>query len=553
MMLAALVLVLATSSQAQTRDVAPAAPRPAGTGIIRGRVVAADNGVPIRRALVTIAGIDSAGRWSTRTIYTDVQGRYEARSLPRGSYIVSVRPNQFQGQFLEPTPPASPSPDGPPRIPLADGQIVEGYDLALPRAGAIVGRLIDENGDPVSGLSVGAIRPGDRPDLGGYLTQSSDEFGRYRIAHLAPGEYQLLARTFAGGDSMMQGQSLGFVDTYHPGTPSRDEAGRVRVRAGQETTAGDLQMSRVRMLRLKGTVLDSHGAPAPNGTMVSLSKPPSSIGLGVDARGRFDIRQPQPPGTYRLSARLLDEGRANTLEYANIPITLVDADLDDLVISMKPTVTVAGRVVFDPVAPPVVASTALTIRVEPKDRSTSSELPFAQAPVAPDLTFALRRLAGGLLVRPNFQSAAGWVLKAVMLGDQDITDIPTEFRAEDSGRLQVVLTNRAAEVSGSVTNDKGEPAWSSNVVLFSDDKASWFPSSIRLRLAWTGRDGRFSMKGLRSGRYYVIALPQGRTLNIQSVDAAALDALLREATPLIVGEDEQRVIDLKVAAAGGGV
>ena len=550
MMLAALVLVLATASQAQTRDVAPAAaPLPAGSGIIRGRVVAADNGVPIRRALVTISGIDSLGRF-TETIYTDAQGRYEVRELLAGSYLLSARPNQFQGQFLPP-PPASPSPDGPPRITLAVGQVVEGYDLTLPRAGAIVGRLIDENGDPVSGLSVRALRPGDRTDQYNYLALSSDEFGRYRIAHLVPGEYQIVVRP-PGGDALMQGQSLGFVETYHPGTPSRDEAGRVRVRAGQETAAGDLQMSRARMLRLKGAVVDSQGAPAPRQTMVSLVKEQGSTGISVDARGRFEFREPQPPGTYRLVARLFDEGHVNVLEYANVALTLVDTDVDDAVISMKPTVTVAGRVVFDPVAPAAVSATALTIRTEPKDRSTS-EVSFAQAPVAPDLTFALRRLAGGLLVRTNGQPAAGWFLKAVMLGAQDITDIPTEFRAEDSGRLQVVLTNRAAEVGGSVTNDKGEPAVSCNVVLFSDDKASWFPSSIRLRLAWTGRDGRFSMKGLRSGRYFVIALPRERALNMQSADAAALEPLLREATPIIVGEDEQRDIDLKLAAAGGGV
>jgi Carboxypeptidase regulatory-like domain len=548
--LAALVLVLTTQSQGQTRDAAPAAaPTPAGTGIIRGRVVAADNGVPIRRALVTISGTDSLGRF-TETIYTDAQGRYEVRELLPGSYLLSARPNQFQGQFLPPAPPASLSPDGPPRIPLAAGQVIEGYDLALPRAGAIVGRLVDENGDPVSGLLVRALRPGDRTDQFNYLALSSDEFGRYRIAHLAPGEYQLVVRP-TGGDSLMQGQSLGFVETYHPGTPSRDEAGRVRVRAGQETTAGDLQLSRARMLRLKGAVVDSQGAPASNRTMVSLIKEQGSMGVGVDARGRFEFREPQAPGTYRLSARLPDEGRANTLEYANIPVTLVDTDVDDLVVSMKPTVTVAGRVVFDTVAPPVVSSTALAIRVEPKDRSTS-EVSFQQAPVARDSTFELQRLAGGLLLRTGGQSLAGWFLKAVMLGDQDITDIPTEFRAEDSGRIQVVLTNRAAEVSGSVTNDKGEPAIG-NVVLFSEDKALWFPSSIRFRMTWSGRDGRFSIKGLRSGRYYVIALPQGRMLNQQSFDAASLEPLLREATAIIVGEDEQRVIDLKLPAAGGGM
>ena len=40
---------------------------------------------------------------------------------------------------------------------------------------------------------------------------------------------------------------------------------------------------------------------------------------------------------------------------------------------------------------------------------------------------------------------------------------------------------------------------------------------------------------------------------MQLIDAAALEPLLREATAIVVGEDEQRVIDLKVAASSGGM
>jgi hypothetical protein len=172
--------------------------------------------------------------------------------------------------------------------------------------------------------------------------------------------------------------------------------------------------------------------------------------------------------------------------------------------------------------------------------------------VEPDSTFTLRRLAGELLLRLNGQAMANWALKAVLLGNQDITDLPTEFRAEDSNHLQVVLTTRASELSGSVTNDKGEPA-RCPVVLFGEDKASWFRSSVRFRMVWTGRDGRFSVKGLRPGRYYLIAVPPGRSFNSETtMDAAAFEALAKEATALVLGEDEQRIVDLKIPADAAG-
>jgi hypothetical protein len=56
-----------------------------GTAIIRGRVVAADTGRPLRRARVALSGQNRA---TSRTATTDLQGRYELRDLPAGRYYV---------------------------------------------------------------------------------------------------------------------------------------------------------------------------------------------------------------------------------------------------------------------------------------------------------------------------------------------------------------------------------------------------------------------------------------------------------------------------------
>jgi hypothetical protein len=545
--LTALLLLVAAQSQGPRRDAGTTVAKPAGTGVIRGRVIAADTRVPIRRAIVAIYG-----GTTSQAIYSDALGRYEVRNLAPGSYWVRAEPNWYQGQFLPSVIPPSPSGDGPPRFAVADGQIVEAGDLLLPRAGVIVGRVVDENGDPVGNIRVGALRADSR-GVDSYQSQNSDEFGRYRLFHLTPGEYVIVVTPSSGGDFLPlgRGQSLGFVETYYPGTYSRAEARRVRVRAGQETAAGDFQITRARMLNVKGIVLDSHGTPPASRTMIALNRKDGTGGrsTGVDAQGRFFF-QSQQPGAYQVTARTQDESGENTLEYAGATLTLVDMDLDDVVVSMKPTVSLAGRVVFETAPAPAMTADALTIGAQMKDRSMPSEVAVRPAAVAADLTFTLRRLAGELIVRPNGPN--NWVLKAVLLGNRDITDVPTEFRAEDSGRLQVVLTTRASELSGSVTNDKGEPIASCSVVLFSEDKASWFQSSLRFRLAYTGRDGRFDIKGLRSGRYYLIALPRERAPSFQSVDAAALEPLVKDATALVLGEDEQRVVDLKVTNPGGG-
>jgi hypothetical protein len=236
---AALVLVVGALAQGPPRDPGTPVAAPSGSGGIRGRVVAADTGAPIRGALVTIAT-----RGMLLTIYTDARGRYEFRDLAPGSYSLRAEPNQHQGQFFSPNLPPAPAAVPPPRVAVFDGQISEAEDLQLPRAGAIVGRVVDERGDPISNVQVTALRPDDRSGSAGYYpSQASDDLGRYRIFHLPPGEYVIVVRTSGGIGPIVQGQSLGFIETYHPGTQSRDEAARVRVRAGEETAAGDLQLT----------------------------------------------------------------------------------------------------------------------------------------------------------------------------------------------------------------------------------------------------------------------------------------------------------------------
>jgi hypothetical protein len=303
------------------------------------------------------------------------------------------------------------------------------------------------------------------------------------------------------------------------------------------------------MLRVKGTILDSQGAPPPPRTLVTLARDGGSSGIGIGPDGRFTFFQPQPPGTYRLIARVPDESRENTVEYGSVPITLVDADID-VVLAMKPTVNLAGRVVFDTAPPPVLRAESLNIAAQPKDRSANTQLFFHPAPVGADLSFTLRRIAGDLLVRPGGSAMPGWYLKAVLLGDRDITDVPTAFEPDDSGRLRVVLTNRASELSGTVTDDKGEPVKYCNVILFSEDRSAWFGGSSRFRTVFP-QAGRFNIKGLRAGRYYLVALPPERRVTDQTVDAATLEALVRDAAALVLGDDDQRVVDLKLASTGG--
>ena|SRR5438067_5074706 len=75
------------AEQPPPRDARPNVEK--GSAIIRGRIVAADTGKPLRRARVTITAPELAGE--PRNTSTDAEGRYEFTDLPAGRFTLRVR------------------------------------------------------------------------------------------------------------------------------------------------------------------------------------------------------------------------------------------------------------------------------------------------------------------------------------------------------------------------------------------------------------------------------------------------------------------------------
>lgn len=114
---------------------------------VSGRVVAADDGAPVRRVHVGLTGqtASHAGRapmYVTRDLETDDFGRFDFANLPAGSYDIRVVPTD---RFVEPASSRSAT--------LIEGQAME-LTIRLARTGAIVGHVSDEHGDGVRAARV---------------------------------------------------------------------------------------------------------------------------------------------------------------------------------------------------------------------------------------------------------------------------------------------------------------------------------------------------------------------------------------------------------------
>ena len=131
----------------------------------------------------------------------------------------------------------------------------------------------------------------------------------------------------------------------------------------------------------------------------------------------------------------------------------------------------------------------------------------------------------------------------------DVTDRPLTFgRATQSlTGVEVVLTDRINEISGSIVDDHAKPAPKSHVIVFSSDRDRWYPASRFLRHASAGADGTVVLAGLPSGSFYAVAVAQ---LPADGDDAwqdpVYLESLILRATSIALGDGQKQILNLKV-------
>lgn len=581
-MLLAPLLMLTILSQATPGQPprVPATPRDAppareGTAVIRGRVTAVDTGQPLRRAFVSLsggpvsgtgtapvtvlgAGSGSANPRGPRTVATNADGGFEFTALPGGTYRIRVTAGAYRGHYLQvPFGGRSPMDAGQP-IELKDGERFQA-DVALPRGGAIVGRVVDDFGEPVSRVMVfpSRVMPGGSIQRTGGGFNQTDDLGRFRLYGLEPGEYVVGAEARGMGGPPLEGVSEGFVITYFPSALNEREASRVRVVGTGDSGDVEIMLVRTRTFQISGTIMDSQGRMVmrPNAMLMR----PTGGGSGfsssgvsnVDASGKFTIRD-VVPGEYRLVVRPAFTGPPSEQppqkgqprpEYATVPLS-VSADIEDLVVVTQPGTTVSGQVVFAEGTPPTVPS-GIRIMAQPGERMMMMG-PSPNVVVGSNLQFTLTDMFGPQLIRVSGLQP-GHALKAVMLGATEITDTPVEFKPDHSRQLEVVVTTRASTLDGIVTNDRGEPAEEVMVLAIPEDKSSWKVGSPRLRMTGVTKGGKFELRGLLAGRYYVVAFPRGRVFLTPDLAPEAFEPLVKDATAVVVGEDDKRTIDLRLA------
>jgi hypothetical protein len=556
-----------------------------GTGMLRGRVVAADTGSIVRRAQVRISSPDIG----SKTSFTDAQGRYEFQKLPAGRFNLSVSKSGFVTMQYGQTRPFEP---GRP-IDLVDAQVMEKADVALPRGSAVSGRILDEFGEPVADATVAGMRMqyagGKRRLSPTGRSSTTNDLGQFRLFGLPPGEYyvSVTVRSFdsfmvdmlggAGGGPTGSNNNSGYAATYYPGTPNPAEAQRISLTVGQELASIDIQMQPLRLARVAGSAVSSDGKPMSDAMVMLMPKSSETLqfmpgGMSrTDKDGNFTLSG-VAPGEYvvqvqSLAAIMGAAAQAMALigasesaspappaqpmerEFAMAAVTVAGEDIVGLTVTGTRGAKARGRLVFEGGAKPEKLTTLrlMAMPTEPDSMSAGASA-FGMAAVKDTGAFEIDGLVGRRAFG-FFDPPKGWFLKRISHENNDITDKGYDFKpGEEVEGFEIVMTTRSQTVSGTVTNDKLEPVKEYTVVVFPEDPQQWTMTNSRARgSARPDQQGQFKLTSLPAGAYLAIAVDyvaEGEWMDPEWLARAA-----RKATKFTLDDGAAKTLDLKLSGS----
>jgi carboxypeptidase family protein len=568
---------------------------PSSSGAIRGRVIAAGSGQPLVKARVSFSSDSGA---HADPIFTDTNGVFAFPDLPAGHYTLSAEKTGFARARYGSKGPSDPPMEitvGGPGDP--GGRVVQGLDIALIKGAAVLGRIVDELGDPIVGgiVSLGAVQA-----IGSELrltpvargTAETNDLGEYRIGDLLPGRY-FVSIAGAGLGTMPSGMPRewerlkAWGRTFFPGTVSVVNATPVAIGTGEERGSVDFVVvpggqPRLQMTITGGLASDSlRAAPAAttadsvrlngngifNGVGVSVSTGGRGGGpfntvtivsadqtLGAAVEQSPTLNFPSSAGNLNIVVSLnLDPGNWIAVSHqaslgALLHFAVSPGDTDVPVnLALAPMSRISGRVVFEGTSrPPAATSVQVDVHGAGPDAALQSRT-LTRAPVTPkaDGTFDIADVIGTIVF--GVAPLAGWTLKAVRYNGRDLLDDPLALKSgEDVAGVQVVLSDQVATLSGVAADSSGQPIAGCAVAVFPGEASPRF-NSRRMRLARADQTGRFRLAAIPSGSYLAVAATD--------IDASIwltpefLERLRAGATPLTLDDREQKTITLSCTGA----
>jgi protocatechuate 3,4-dioxygenase beta subunit len=458
---------------------------------------------------------------------------------------------------------------------LTAGMELKDLVLKMTPQGVIIGKVVDQDGDPVAYAQIQAMHSAyvfgrKRLQISG--NASTNDLGEYRIANLAPGRYYVTARDEPYQPERARG-SEAYVTTYYPNGADAANAVPVDIAAGGEIRGMNIRLLRAKVYTIRGRAVDESGASTAtilsverkeDGGILSLVPEGSSVAQ-VRPDGSFEVGSILP-GTYviQVGQPITPQGQPPAKVTGRVEVTVGDGNVDGLVLPIGPcpeitgTITVedgditavlksAGNTAYPPavieamsgIAGPVAFALARS-----EIGSVTFSTPMAQ--IKEDGTFRFSSVGASKYLLVPLSLPQGMYVKSASFGGQDVMHEPIDTTSGKGGTLDLVLSSKAGDVAGSVLNEKGEAQPGMVVSLW--PKTSDGSPTGGAQTAFTDQGGGFRFSGLAPGEYYVAAWEDLDPGLAQSADF--LGHFTSEASAVKLSEGGQWSADLKPVPSG---
>ena len=564
----------------QPTRVTPAQEASRGEATLSGRVLSADTGAVVKRAVVSLQGEDIRGR---RRAQTDETGRYVFADLAAGRYTVTVSKAGFVTLAFGQKHPRQPA------LPIqidANAQL-RGVDIALPRGSVLTGTVSDEDGEPLARALVLAsryvYRQGER-QIEPAGTDQTDDRGQFRVFDLEPGDYfvsvTLIQRPGGGGVGFggrggaggpfgragrgggagpfpnpaagSDPEPTGFAPTYYPGVTEIRQAMPLTLGLSQVMSGVDFAAQLVPMARVGGLVIAPDGSPA-GGTQIMLTPtddtrriPGNGLGGRVAEDGSFEVSN-VPPGRYRVEALAGRRGGDREQVFANHEVTVAGQDVTDVTLMLRRGARLSGTVEFTSSQTPPPSFERLAITTSPLVSSGLRMQGESGVRVEPDGSFVLGDIGPGPRLIGVTGAPDGWQLYAVQLEGRDVIDTPVELRGEESiEHVVLVLTDQITELTGTVRDEGGDALTDFTVIAFPTDERLWRPRSRHILASRPDQNAQYRLRGLPPGDYLlsvVEVVEEGEWF-----EPRFLEELRRRATRMTLRGGEAQSLNLALEA-----
>ncbi len=533
--------------------------------MIAGTIVGEPADHPLKKVIVQVVSEDQkqGGNYST---ITDSDGHFRIERVVPGRYRIFFEKTGYvevngRGQRADVN-----------MVTVPVGQSVDDMMFHMLPAAVVTGRVTDEDGDPMSGVRVVALKrvPG-KGKRESASAGSTDDQGEYRLSGLFPGQYWIAAipqpdfRDYAPPHDKSSSPDIQpetrYLTTYYPGTYDGGQASSIAVKAGDEAPV-NLTLVPARTYRIRGMVTGIK--PGEKAAVEVVSQLGDSIqGSEVGSDGAFEVHG-IATGSYEIKASTTGE---STVLTARQQVNVVVGDVDGVRLVPMPSFAVAGHLRNDGGSPVDLSQYTVNLRQAdvPEDGGIfmSPDSFGENAQVDRQGNFSWKNVNPGTYIVRLYGGSGqdNAFLKSARMGD---TAIDTGFSVSGSATLDLVVSAKAGTVEGVVSNrdqsgdqnhtDQVEgqqgggqesaekPISNVAVVAVPEEKYRKIPE--RFGVGATDQYGHFTIRGLAPGNYTLFAW--------QDVDDEVYrdpDFLKSQAggKPIRVEEGSRQAVDLKLS------